>query len=236
MPKFSIIIPAYNEEKVIGKTIKSLRRLGTPRGDYEIIVADNNSTDHTSKEAKKAGADKVILETKKGTNLARQAGFAVSSGEIAVFLDADSVPPTDWLSRIEYNLQRKGVVMTTGPYDYGFKGFRAVLERWYTGFLLPIAPSILRLFFRRKAGIIIEGNFAAWRWAIEKIGGLPPIAFWGDGPATAMLITRRVGKIFFDSELKVKSSPRRFEEKGFFRLALRYELAYLKMYFSSEYK
>ncbi len=234
--KFSIVIPAYNEEEVIAKAIGSLRRLGTPRRDYEIIVVDNNSKDRTGEVARANGADKVIFESEPGTNFAREAGRKAAGGEIIVFLDADSTPPMDWLSRIEADLLEPGMAAVSGPFDYGFGGIMKFVDGIYSRHFLPIVPKILRVLFWRKAGVIIGGNFAAWNWALEKIGGLPPLKFYGDDVAIAMLISRRVGKVRFDPELRVKSSPRRFEKEGLFATNFRYIKAYLKIYFSKEFR
>ncbi|TSC59512.1 MAG: glycosyl transferase [Parcubacteria group bacterium LiPW_15] len=234
--RFSIVIPAYNEEEVIAKTLGSLRRLGTPRRDYEIIVVDNNSKDRTGEIARANKADKVIFEREPGTNFAREAGRKAAEGEIIAFLDADSTPPMDWLSRIEADLSEPGMAAVSGPFDYGFKGIMRFVDKAYSKHFLPNVPKILRTLFWRKAGVIIGGNFAAWNWALEKIGGLPPLKFYGDDVAIAMLLSRHVGKVRFDPELSVKSSPRRFEKEGLFATNFRYIGAYLKIYFSKEFR
>src|SRR3989344_5171320 len=108
--KFSIVIPAFNEEASIGVAIQSLLNQKIGRKDYEIIVVDNNSTDKTSAVAKAAGADKVLKEKHPGPNYARQKGYSESNGSIVAFLDADSLVPKDWLLRIEKDFKNKGVV------------------------------------------------------------------------------------------------------------------------------
>jgi len=61
--KISVVIPAYNEEKLLKKTLESIRdQIEKP---FEIIVVDNNSTDKTAQVAKKMGAI-VIKEVKQG--------------------------------------------------------------------------------------------------------------------------------------------------------------------------
>jgi len=234
--KFSIVIPAYNEEVGIARSVKSLLRLNYPREQYEIIVVDNNSTDNTSLAAEKAGADKVVLEKEKGTNFARERGRKEAVGDIVAFLDADSEAYSDWLHKIEAGLNISGVAAISGPYDHGFTGIRKKLDDLYQIFILPRVPKILNFIFRRKAGVLIGGNFAGRAETFEKIGGLPPLRFWGDDVAIAMLISRRVGRVFFDPYFRVKSSARRFEREGFFRLFFRYVLTYLKIYFSKDYR
>ena len=234
--KFSIVIPAYNEEEGIGRAVKSLLKLDYSRDQYEIIVVDNNSADRTSLAAKTAGADKVFLETNKGTNLARERGRKEASGEIIAFLDADSEAYSDWLRKIEKDLSLPGVVAVSGPYDYGFKGVRRKLDDLYQTHILPRIPKIFHFLFRRKAGVLIGGNFAGHATAFEKIGGLPPLRFWGDDSAIAMLISRHVGEVLFDPQLRIKSSARRFENEGFFSLFFRYTWTYFKIYFSRDYR
>jgi len=234
--KFSVVIPALNEAKGIQKTIKILSEQSIRRNNYEIVVVDSNSSDGTAKLAREAGADIVISEKLKGTNFARQRGVEISHGHIVAFLDADCHPGKDWLARIEYNLQKTGVAAVSGPYDYGFTGMKKFFANLFTNVIFPLLPDILYLLFGRKAGVMIGGNFAAWRTAINKIGGLPPLAFWGDDGATAMLFSRHVGKVVFDTKLIVKSSPRRFEKEGMFKLQKKYSQAYLKVYFSKDYE
>ncbi len=234
--KFSIIIPALNEAKGIEQTVKRLFKQTVKRSDYEIVVVDNRSTDGTARIARAAGADIVISEKLQGTNFARQRGVEVSHGDIIAFLDADCQPTSTWLERIEYNLKQKGVVGVSGPYNYGFTGLKKITSAFITDWLMPYMGDILYLIFGRKAGVMIGGNFAAWRWAIKKIGGLPPLAFWGDDAATAMLLSRKVGRVVFDPELTVKSSPRRFDREGLFHLQAKYTRAYFKIYFSKDYE
>jgi glycosyltransferase involved in cell wall biosynthesis len=236
MVKFSVIIPALNEEAYIAHAIQSLQTQTIPRDQYEIVVVDNNSDDRTSEIALKAGADSVVVEKNPGTNLARQRGVIESRGEIVVFLDADCVAPPLWLADIERLFQKNSYVVVSGPYVYDFKGMMRFVDWVYTHLFMPVVPKLLRVLFWRKAGIIQEGNFAIKRWALEKIGGLPPLPFYGDGAATAMLISRRVGKMLFTSRLTVKSSSRRLQKTGVSKQTIRYAIAYLKMYFSKEYR
>lgn len=230
------MIPARNEAGAIARTIETLKAQNVPRGQVEIIVVDNGSTDETSAVARAAGADKVVFEATPGTNIARETGRRAAQGDIVAFLDADSAPPEDWLAHIERDLSIAEVVLVSGPYDYGFTGIRKLVEWLYVRCILRSAPAILHFFFRRKAGVIIEGNFAAPKETFEKIGGLPPIIFWGDGPATAMLVTRRVGRIYFDTTLNVKSSPRRYDRDGTIWLTIHYAWAYIKAYFDPKFR
>jgi len=93
--KISVIVPAYNEEKLITDSLGCIRtafaafhRLGW---ESELIVCDNNSTDRTGELAQAAGA-KVIFELVNQIGRARNRGAEAATGDWLVFIDADSYP------------------------------------------------------------------------------------------------------------------------------------------------
>lgn len=98
-PDYSIVIPAYNEERYIKNTILSLKQQSY-NGNVEIIVVDNNSTDKTVKIAKNAGVI-VIEEPQIGVCFARQAGTEYAKGSIIISTDADTIFHKDWLNNID---------------------------------------------------------------------------------------------------------------------------------------
>lgn len=231
MKKISVIIPAWNEEKHIASAIRALKLQNYPRKDFEIIVVDNNSTDHTIKKAHDAGADKVVKEHEQGTNMARNKGVEVAEGNILCFIDADCVPPHNWLSHIENNLKNPRYAATGGGYDYGFKGLLRKANLFYTGILFKNVPRIIQFIFRKKDGVIIAGNFAIKKKTFIDIGKFPPIPFFGDDTAIAIEIVRKSGEIFFDPSLIVQTSPRRLKNQGLLKMAIIYAYHHFKIYF-----
>ncbi len=91
-PAVSILVPAYNEEALIGQSLASVHgsfeALG--RADYEIIVCDNNSTDATAAVARAAGAQ-VVLEPHNQIGRARNTAARAARGAWLIFLDADTL-------------------------------------------------------------------------------------------------------------------------------------------------
>lgn len=87
-PRFSVVIPALNEESYLAATLVSVARQDFA-GDYEVIVVDNNSTDNTTCIAEAHGAQ-IVSEPHPGICQARQTGTENSRGEIAVSTDADT--------------------------------------------------------------------------------------------------------------------------------------------------
>ena len=92
--KVSIVIPAINEERGIGKTIDSVNReyFQDQNWDLEILVVDGNSKDRTREVSENKGA-RVILEKRKGYGRAYKTGLAQASGDIIVTGDADATYP-----------------------------------------------------------------------------------------------------------------------------------------------
>ncbi len=90
----SIVIPALNEEGIVGKTVKSvpLTELKEKGLETEIVVVDNASTDNTAHEAADAGA-RVVREEKRGYGNAYLMGFKEAKGDIIVMGDADGTYP-----------------------------------------------------------------------------------------------------------------------------------------------
>jgi glycosyltransferase involved in cell wall biosynthesis len=86
----SFVVPAYNEEKYLGPTLASIHEAARAVGEsYEIIVANDNSSDATAQLAEAGGA-RVINVHKRQIAGTRNAGAKAASGEWLVFVDADT--------------------------------------------------------------------------------------------------------------------------------------------------
>ncbi|MBP1990983.1 glycosyltransferase [Paenibacillus eucommiae] len=89
-PFFSVIIPTYNRERFIGKTIKSV--LQQTCTDYEIIVVDDGSTDHTAKIINSFGSQvRYVYQKNSGPSVARNTGIRLAKGKYIAFLDSDDL-------------------------------------------------------------------------------------------------------------------------------------------------
>jgi len=88
---YSIIIPAYNEEAYLPKTLASVKESMNALSEYrgEIIVTDNNSTDRTAEIAEESGA-RVVFEEHRQISRARNAGAREALGRYFVFIDSDT--------------------------------------------------------------------------------------------------------------------------------------------------
>ena len=124
-PSVSIIIPAFNEEKVIEKTIKRVKELVYP-GKKEIIVVDDGSTDKTYKIANKIKGIKVFGKKNKGKANALNFGLKRAKGDIVVCIDADSYPEKNALLKTIPFFEKNVAAVTTSIF---IKNPKNILEK-----------------------------------------------------------------------------------------------------------
>lgn len=203
MVEISIVIPTYNEEKGIARTLQRLSGQTLPRKDYEIIIVDGHSRDRT-REIASEYADQVILQKGKAVGGARNDGVEAARGRIVVHTDADTVPPEDWLERILSSF-KPGVVAVCGP--------DGPLESKAKYRILYMAINTFS-YVAYKAGMVgTRGtNTAVLRETFLNVGGYTDIPMCDDVELGLRL--KKVGKVVYDRRLKVLASARRFEKHG----------------------
>ena len=90
MPTVSVIIPTYNRSWILAEAVESV--LAQDHPDFEVIVVDDGSTDHTDRVLEKyAAAIRVIKQSNQGVSAARNRGIEVSGGDLIAFLDSDDL-------------------------------------------------------------------------------------------------------------------------------------------------
>jgi glycosyltransferase involved in cell wall biosynthesis len=111
--KISVIVPAFNEEKLIGETLRRIEAAMSAFRDRdwqtELVVCDNNSTDRTGELARAAGAT-VIFEPVNQIARARNTGARAASGDWLIFVDADSHPSRELLAEVADTIQTCNVL------------------------------------------------------------------------------------------------------------------------------
>ena len=155
----SFIVPAYNEERLLGRTLAAIhaaaRELDQP---YELIVVDDASTDTTAAIAHVNGA-RVVRVRFRQIARTRNAGAQAASGSTLIFVDADTiVPAATVLATIE--ALRKGAVGGGATVDFDGR-----LPMW-AWLLLPVFRGVLRV-GRLAAGCYVFCSRAAF----DGIGG-----------------------------------------------------------------
>lgn len=125
MASLSVVIPALNDAAMLKTALEALAAQTRPAD--EIVVVDNGSTDDTAAVGRAGGA-RVVSQPVRGIYPATSTGYDEARGDVIVRIDADSVPPADWLAKIEARMATlDGRTAVTGPGD--FYGSNA-LVRW----------------------------------------------------------------------------------------------------------
>ena len=209
--RISVIVPALNEAAVIDAALGALEPLRA-RG-HEVIVVDGGSTDATVSLAATT-ADRV-LTAQRGRASQMNAGAAVASGDVLLFLHADTRLPEDADLAIARGLARSGA--TWGRFDVSIDSRLA---------LLGLVGKTMNL--RSRITGIATGDQAMFvrRAAFDAVGGFPPLALMED-VAMSRLLKRRSRPLCLSD--RVVTSARRWEANGVLRTILL--MAWLRLRF-----
>ncbi len=127
VPRFSLIIPAYNEEAYLPALLKSVDKARAcytgGRDEIEVVVVDNASTDSTADLARSGGC-RVFCEDRRVIAAVRNTGARNARGHVLVFVDADNIMHPDTFNAIDRSL-------STGRVVAGASGVK--MQRWSPG-------------------------------------------------------------------------------------------------------
>jgi glycosyltransferase involved in cell wall biosynthesis len=194
----SFIIPAHNEEKLLARTLESIQNAARSGDDharpFEIIVADDASTDATRRVAEQAGA-RVISINRRHIAAARNAGAAAARGNVFIFVDADTT--------ITAEVYRA----TLAALDNGADGGGSTVEfdppvPLYARLMLPLAMWVNRT-FHMAAGCYVY----ATRDAFTAVGGFDEALFAAE-ETTFSRAMKKVGR-FHVVDASVMTSGRK---------------------------
>lgn len=204
--KIAIIIPAYNEEKILARCLESIAKQIEP--PHEVIVVDNNSTDKTSAVAQKFQT-RLLHEKLQGISFARNTGFNATKADIIARIDADSVLPPDWTATLQETFTDSSVVGVSGPIYFssflGLKLFAPILHVIQTFLYFQTA----RVVFGHN--VMIGSNMAIrnkiWK-KVEHSVCMDNRLYHEDTDLSIHL--HKYGKIRYNKKLRVITSARRF--------------------------
>jgi len=197
--RISVIIPTLNEAATIGSV---LRQFATLPGGWEVIVADSGSGDSTREIAGQVAGVRVVTVSR-GRGAGMNDGAALATGEILLFLHADSFLPRNAHLLITRALADRRTSATA---------FRLRLDRddW-PYWLVPVASRVRvrvqRTFFGDQAIAVRRADFA-------RVGGYREALLMEDVDLSRRL--RKLGRLRL-LPAPVVTSARRFEQGGVFR-------------------
>lgn len=213
-PEVSIVMPAYNEEENILRTLSSLSRTITNRS-VEIVVVNNNSKDRTETMVMSTGV-RCIRETTQGITPARNAGLAAARGKYIVNADADTIYPPDWVELMVKPLDNPKVTLCYGRFSF--------IPIWGTPrivyFIYEYIADMVRYFnkYFREEAVNVYGFNSAFRKAQgEQVEGFNhPSHANEDGWLALKLRNKGFGRLYYVTNPKalVWTTDRRLHIDG----------------------
>ncbi len=214
--RVSVVVPVYNEKRLLRGCLESLRKQTYP---CEIIVSDNGSDDGSYGIAKRY-ADKVVMEKRRGTLYALNAGLKSASGDLLAITGADCVVPPDWVERFVARFRDPETICCYGPID--------PLEDRH-GLYFSMMNYAEKICIRTGLWFVIQGaNFMIKREIMEKAGYFNPSVEVFEENGLFRKI-KKMGKVRFVTSNPVKASTRRVDECGKVRLVILGAMQMLKL-------
>jgi glycosyltransferase involved in cell wall biosynthesis len=206
--RFSVVIPAYNEEKYLPRLLTSIdvarAKYSAGPDQIEVIIADNDSTDHTAEVGSAHGA-RVVHVARRRIAAARNGGAGVAGGVILCFIDADSSIDPQTFNAIDQ-------VMNSGRYVWGVTGGR--MER--------MSPALFLTYWMFLPMVLITGldiglSFCR-REDFEAVGGYDETRLYAEDVLFPLAL-RRLGRsrgqrLVRIPKVKALVSTRKFDQFG----------------------
>jgi cellulose synthase/poly-beta-1,6-N-acetylglucosamine synthase-like glycosyltransferase/spore germination protein YaaH/peptidoglycan/xylan/chitin deacetylase (PgdA/CDA1 family) len=201
-PLISVLIPCFNEEKVIESSVR--RILASNWSRLEVLVLDDGSADHTAEVVRRAFADepRVTLMSFDNGGKARalNRGLAKASGDVVVALDADTLFPSDTLAKLARWFGNPKVGAVAGNALVGNR--RNLITRWQALEYVTAQNLERRALAALGAVTVVPGAVGAWRRsALAELGGYPDDTLAEDQDLTIAM--QRAGwRVEFDPEAR----------------------------------
>ena len=202
----SFVVPAYNEAKYIAPTLESIHAAAKEAGEpYEIVVANDASTDATAELAERGGA-RVVAVHNRQIAATRNSGARASAGEVLFFVDADT--------RVSPALVKEALsALRSGAAGGGARvAFYGEVPPWVPAFMAVFTPLYFRL-GRWAAGCFIFCTRAAY----EATGGFDETTYAGEEIAFSRAL-KAAGRFVIVRE-PVATSARKVEGRTFWEMA-----------------
>ncbi len=208
---FSIIVPAFDEEKYLDETIKKLSKLNYDKNYFEVIIVENGSSDESYKIAKsyEENMENIkVYQSEKGVSKAKNLGLkhASENSDFSIFLDADTLLEKDFLSELNNYLNKNtDNNLCAGTTAIKPSNSSSTYDKcWYKFF--DIAHKITKTSYSvqiAKTSVAREVKFDEELNYSEDLKFIKTMMIFGD--------------FFFLNTKQVATSTRRFRRDGYFK-------------------
>jgi cellulose synthase/poly-beta-1,6-N-acetylglucosamine synthase-like glycosyltransferase/spore germination protein YaaH/peptidoglycan/xylan/chitin deacetylase (PgdA/CDA1 family) len=229
-PRVAVLIPAFNEEAVIVRTVRSV--LNSDYKNLHVIVIDDGSEDRTADVAREAfseeirlGQVQVLRKRNEGKAIALNYGLTFVKEEIYVGIDADTVIAPDAISRLIPHFQDPRIGAMAGNAKVGNR-----MNLWTRWQALEYITS--QNFERRALDLlhivtVVPGAIGAWRTQpVRALGGYPPETVAEDADLTMHLLEEGFKVDYEDRALAFTEAP--IDMRGLMRQRFRWSFGTLQ--------
>jgi glycosyltransferase involved in cell wall biosynthesis len=234
----SVIITTCNRADSLARVLEALVAQDFSKSDFEIIVSDNGSRDHTHEVAqafaKRAANLRYVFDARPGQLVGWHRGLALAQGEITCFIDDDSLPSPTWLAALDDAYRDARVGLVTGPIalpigQTGPDWLQHLTLGEPGGQTLPFLGLLdCGRAIRDIPGNFVWGtNFTVRRSVLVEVGGFHPgampwhlIRFYGDGEVhVGRSASQRGYRVLYHPAAAVTHDvdPNRFTIEGVYR-------------------
>jgi succinoglycan biosynthesis protein ExoA len=209
VPRVSVIVPCFNEEKTIIKLIEAIHDQCFDQANLEIIIADGLSTDSTREKINTYQKEHplypitLIDNNQKTIPAGLNCALKAARGEYIIRLDAHSVPAKDYIERCVANLE-----MGKGDNVGGVWEIRPGGEGWFAESIAvaashPLGAGDARYRFSSKEGFVDTVPFGAFRKSlIKQVGEFDETLKSNEDYEFNARIRQKGGKIWFDPQIR----------------------------------
>jgi rSAM/selenodomain-associated transferase 2 len=203
--KLSVIIPTLNESEYLRATVLSAREKSVLGKRHEIIVVDSGSTDGTIAIAQELGVSLISFKPKMLSRAhALNKGASYATGDVFLFLDADTIPPMGYDKAIQTALEAPDIV--GGAFEFALDG---------GAFGLRIVELVNRIRYRISGLYYGDQGIFVRAGIFRMLGGYPPRRILESSHFCKAM--KREGKLALIGDT-MKTSPRRFLKGGIYRV------------------
>jgi cellulose synthase/poly-beta-1,6-N-acetylglucosamine synthase-like glycosyltransferase/peptidoglycan/xylan/chitin deacetylase (PgdA/CDA1 family)/spore germination protein YaaH len=229
-PRVAVLIPAYNEEAVIVRTIRSV--LNSDYKNLHVIVIDDGSLDRTADVAREAYANEIRLgqvqvlrKRNEGKAAALNYGLTFVKEEIYIGIDADTVIAPDAIAKLVPHFQDLRVGAMAGNAKVGNRV--NIWTRWQALEYITSQNFERRALDLMHIVTVVPGAIGAWRTEpVRKLGGYPPETVAEDADLTMHLIEEGYKVDYEDRALAFTEAP--IDMRGLMRQRFRWSFGTLQ--------